>query len=85
MKAQVNLLQTVHVRLNDWGYSHWADYINSKKHPMEKLVFARDLKGRADSQGQVEFRMWDFMHIFGSYLKEGVLSPFANNSIIVEL
>lgn len=78
---EININNTVWVRLTDKGYQHRADYHNRWLGAIPNLVrrTADDFKAEADSEGWTEFQLWCFMEEFGEVTKIGFDLPYHTN------
>ena len=67
---RINLNDPVKVKLTDYGisiYYHRFDVINYKA----GRTVCEPSYPKVDKDGYTEFQLWDFMNIYGSYMKMG--------------
>ena len=77
-EIKINLNDFIKVKLTETGkeiFNHRFDDLNKK---LGKEVY-KNISLKVDENGYVEFQLWDFMQIYGSYMYMAgptVISPF---------
>jgi hypothetical protein len=82
MKAEINLNDTIRVRLTELGYEVWA--AERRMYSLDKEPIMIDaLKAKASLNGTHSFQLHHFIRIFGSSIGLGREPVTKNNDIIL--
>ena len=83
MTVKVNLNSYMKVKLNDLGkdiYYHQYDELN-------KMVTSYKIKPKmpkVDEEGYTSFQIWQFMNLYGEYMKMGFEGVLESLDVIIE-
>lgn len=77
MTHKLNLNDIVKVKLTKIGLTIYMDHI-------ERYAPSLPLYPMRDSEGFVEFQLWDLMSIFGKRIHIGCDAPFIDNMIYID-